>query len=130
MVSIDTLSTCDSQAQIQIMAQPIPEAWRTRVIAALRSADDHVVEWTPPALQKWKDHTFGAWKHEAYEAIIASLSFPDVTGNQTNAFAGQSAAYEFLFYRLSKLMYGKIALKNDGVRILILSAHNAERSSL
>ena len=112
------------------MAQPIPEAWRKRVIAALKTADDRVVEWTPPALQKWKDHTFGAWKHEAYEAIIATLSLPEVAGNQTNTFAGQSAAYEFLFTRSSTLMYGKIALKSDGVRILILSAHNAERSSL
>jgi hypothetical protein len=112
------------------MALPIPEHWRRRVIAALGTADEHVIEWTPPAFQRWKTDTFGAWRYEAYEAITDALSVPGVTGNETNAFPGQSAAYEFLFTRGSTLMYGKIALKNDGVRILILSAHNAERGSL
>jgi hypothetical protein len=118
------------------MAQPIPEPWRTRVIAALKTADDKVIGWTPPALQRWKDDTFGAWKFEAYEAIISALSTPDVTGNETSPLQGQKAAYEFLFtYRpqnggARKTMYGKIALKGDGVRILILSAHVAERSRL
>jgi hypothetical protein len=87
-------------------------------------------------LQRWKADTFGAWKYEAYEAIITALSTPGVTGNETTTLPGQVAVYEFLFrYHPAnggqqKTMYGKIALKNDGVRILILSAHKAERSSL
>lgn len=112
------------------MAQPIPEPWRKRVIAALKTADNRVVEWTPQAFQRWKAETCCAWNYEAYEAIIAALSQPGVTGNQTNTFPGQVAAYEFLFTRGATLMYAKIALKNDGVRILILSAHIAERSSV
>ena len=118
------------------MAQPIPDPWRKRVIAALRTADDNVIGWTLAALQRWKADTVGAWQFEAYEAIIAALSNAEVTGNETSALAGQRAAYEFLFtYRPleggeQKTMYGKIALKGDGVRILILSAHTAERSNL
>ena len=112
------------------MAQPIPEPWRISVIAALKTGDGRLIEWTAPALQRWKTDTFGAWNYEAYEAIIAALSLPEVTGNQTSAFAGQSAVYDLLFHFGRKLMYGKIALRTDGLRILILSAHTAERSSL
>jgi hypothetical protein len=118
------------------MVQPIPEPWRKRVIAALRTGDDKVIGWTPLALQRWKADTFGAWKFEAYEAVIAALSTSDVAGNETSALQGQRAVYEFLFTYSPQngeernTMYGKIALKGDGVRILILSAHNAERSSL
>jgi hypothetical protein len=82
------------------------------------------------AFQRWKNDTLSAWKFQAYDALIAALSNPGITGNETTTLSGQSAAYEFLFTRGSKLMYSKIALYNDGVRILILSAHNAERSNL
>jgi hypothetical protein len=134
MVSIDTLFTCNSQQQI--MAQPIPEPWRKRVITALETGDDKVIAWTPQAFQRWKSETNCAWSYEAHDAIIAALSSPDITGNDTSPQEGQRAVYEFLFsYHPQnggspRTMYGKIALKSDGVRILILSAHTAERSSL
>jgi len=118
------------------MAQPIPEPWRTHVIATLRAADDKLIAWTHQAFQRWKQDTSGAWKYEAYDAIIVALSAAGTAGNETSAFEGQQAAYEFLFTHHPPnggsplTMYGKIALKSDGVRILILSAHKVERSSL
>lgn len=118
------------------MAQPIPEPWRKRVIAALRAGDNKVVTWTPQAFQRWKSDTDSAWSYEAYDSIIAALSSPSITGNETTPHEAQRAVYEFLFaFRPQnggspRTMYGKIALKSDGVRILILSAHKAERSSL
>jgi hypothetical protein len=118
------------------MAQSIPEWWCTAVVQAIETYDSHKIEWTPPAYQRWHADTFGCIKGEAYPALVDALSIPGITGNETTAFPGQKAAYEFLFIfqhpqsGKRKLMYGKIALKSCGVRILILSAHNAERSSL
>jgi len=51
-------------------------------------------------------------------------------GNETTSYPDQKATYEFFFRYDSRDMYGKIALNNDGVRILILSAHKPKRSSL
>ena len=118
------------------MAQPIPEPWRKRVITALKTGDDKIATWTPQAFERWKYDTACAWKYEAHDSIIAALSSPTVTGNETTPKEAQRAVYEFLFtFRPEnggspRTMYGKIALKSDGVRILVLSAHNAERSSL
>lgn len=118
------------------MAQPIPEWWCAAVVQVLQTYDSRTIEWTPPAYQRWHAETFGCIRGEAYPALIDALSTPGITGNETTAFSGQKAVYEFLFtFRHAqsgkrRLMYGKIALRSCGVRILILSAHNAERSSL
>ena len=112
------------------MVQPIPESWLENVIRILGTQDDRQIEWTPPAFQRWKSETFGAWKYEAYEAMIAALSEEGVEGNETTSMPGQLATYEFLFHLGGKRMYGKIALRNDRMRILILSAHRAERDTL
>lgn len=111
------------------MEHPIPESWCCEVVAILQTYDDRSIDWTPMALQRWKTDTFGAWRQEAYEAIIAALSRP-ISGNETTSMPGQTATYEFLFHYKNKNMYGKIALKKGGLKILILSAHKAERSSL
>jgi len=81
-------------------------------------------------LQRWKAGTFGAWEFEAYEAMIAALSNQGIEGNETTSHPGQLAAYEFLIWHGKNQMYTKIALRNDRVRILILSAHHAERNTL
>ena len=118
------------------MGQPIPEWWCKAVVKTLNTFDSHVIVWTGPAFQHWLTDTFGAFKGEAYDSLIEALSTPGISGNETTSLPGQKAVYEFLFfYHQSnggkpKLMYGKIALLNDGIRILILSAHNAERSTL
>lgn len=113
------------------MPDPIPEAWRKDVVRILRSQDRRLIDWTHPARQRWEADTYGdAQDYDAYDAMIATLERDDVTGNQTTSYAGQVAAYEFLFLFRSRLMYGKIALLERRVRILILSAHKAERTTL
>ena len=112
------------------MPEPIPESWRKQVVVALKTYDHHHIEWTPPAFQRWHSDSFGGLKGDAYEPLIAALSAPTVLGNETTSYPGQSATYEFFFRYGTQDMYGKIALKNDGVRILILSAHKPKKSSL
>jgi len=118
------------------MAQPIPEWWCKAVVKALETYDPHIIDWTTTAFQRWHADTFGCIRGEAYPALIDALSTPGITGNETSAFEGQKAVYEFFFIfqppngGKRRAMYGKIALKNDGLRILILSAHNPQRSSL
>jgi len=118
------------------MGQPIPEWWCQAVVKALESYDSHIIDWTPQAFQRWNADSSGGIRGEAYPAVIDALSVPGVLGNETTPEAGQKAVYEFLFrYRpvggdQSKLMYGKIALLDDSVRILILSAHNSKRITL
>src|SRR5262245_49765064 len=104
------------------MAEPIPESWCKAVVLALRTADPQIIDWTTPAFQRWHADSFGGWRQDAYPALIDALCMPTVLGNETTSFPGQKATYEFLFSYNSKIMYGKIALKNDGIRILILSA--------
>jgi len=112
------------------MAGPIPESWRNVVVGILQTNDDRRIEWIPGALQRWKTDTFGAWKTEAYDAMIAALSDAATPGDETTSLPGQVSTYEFIFWRGNTRMYGKIALKNDRLRILIVSAHKAERATL
>jgi hypothetical protein len=118
------------------MGQPIPEGWCKAVVKALESYDSRIINWTAPAFQRWHSDTFGAFKSDAYASLIDGLSIPGITGNETTPYPGQKAVYEFFFrYRPSnggqpKTMYGKIALLEDGIKILILSAHNPQSTTL
>ncbi|HTI70748.1 MAG TPA: hypothetical protein VMF06_12330 [Candidatus Limnocylindria bacterium] len=118
------------------MPVPIPSDWRTAVVKVLQTSDPKRIEWTIPARQRWETDTFGgAWVTDAYEGMIAALEDDSIEGNETTAFPGQIATYEFFFFRnrpqggLEK-MYGKIALKQGRISILILSAHRPERQTL
>lgn len=113
------------------MAAPIPEAWRKDVIRILRSDEPRLIEWTFPARQRWESDTYGnAQEFDAYDAMIAALQRDDIAGNETTTYPGQVATYEFLFPFRRDLMYGKIALREGRLRILILSAHKAKRPTL
>ena len=112
------------------MPELIPKAWRDAVVRILRTNNDRQIEWTPQALQRWKTDTFGAWEYEAYDGLIYALEDDSLQGNQTTAMPGQLATYEFMFRHDKHQMYGKIALRTDRVRVLILSAHRPERPTL
>ena len=113
------------------MAGPIPESWRTDVVRILRTSDRRLIEWTLPALQGWETDTFGnAEPYEAEEAMIKALERDDVVGNETTSYRGQCGTYEFFFPFGARQMYGKIALYEDRLRILILSAHKPKRPTL
>ena len=113
------------------MASPIPEAWRKDVIRILRSNDPQLIHWTRPARQTWEADTFGdAQEYEAYDAMIAALEREGIEGNETTSYPGQVATHEFLFSFRNRPMYGKIALYEDRLRILILSAHKPKRPNL
>lgn len=87
-------------------------------------------------MQRWNADSLGAFPSDAYDPITDALSVPGVLGNETTSYPGQKATYEFFFrYRPEnggqpKTMYGKIALLQDGIRILILSAHNPKSTTL
>jgi hypothetical protein len=117
------------------MPVPIPKDWRVSVIQVLATADRRQIKWTTPARQRWETDTFGAWVTDAYDGMIAALQDDSIEGNETTAFPGQIAAYEFLFFRNREQrgpekMYGKIALEQGRISILILSAHRPERPNL
>lgn len=117
------------------MPAPIPQEWRNAVVKVLRNADRTRIEWTFKARQRWETDTSGAWLFEAYEGIIAALEDSSTEGNETTSFTGQIAVYEFFFYRNREgsgreKMYGKIALRQGAISVLILSAHRPERPTL
>ena len=113
------------------MAAPIPEAWRKEVVRILRTNDPRLIDWTRPARQIWDADTFGdAEAYEAYDAMIAALEREGIEGNETTSQPGQVATYEFFFSFKNRPMYGKIALYEDRLRVLILSAHKPKRSTL
>lgn len=82
------------------------------------------------AFQRWKTDSFGGWKNEAYDAMIAALSIDSAEGVETTSYQGQVGTHAFFFWRHNTRMYGKIALLKGRVKILILSAHRAERDTL
>ena len=97
----------------------------------MRTNDRRLIEWTLPALQRCETDTFGdAQKYEAYDAMIAALEHEGIEGNETTSNPGQVATYEFLFSFRDRPMYGKIALYDDRLRLLILSAHKPKRQTL
>lgn len=113
------------------MPKPIPEDWRKVVVRILRTSDSRLIQWTRPARQRWDDDTCGdAQDYQAYDAMIAALQSDDVTGNETTSYPGQEATYEFLFSFQTRPMYGKVALYENRLHILILSAHKAKRHTL
>ena len=112
------------------MPEPIPESWRREVVRILRTQDERLISWTWPARQRWEADTLGAWEFEAYDALIEALETPNLAGNQTTSMPGQIATYEFLFTHNGRTMYGKIALMEGKLAILILSAHRAQRPIL
>lgn len=113
------------------MPDPIPPGWRQEVVRILRTDDRRLIEWTGPAFERWDADTYGvANKADAHDAMIEALEREDITGNETTSYAGQLATYEFFFSFRSRLMYGKIALYENRLRILILSAHKANKTTL
>ena len=112
------------------MPSPIPKEWRDCVIQILQTNDHNLIGWTTPARQRWEFERFGADIYEAYDAMVETLIANQVEGNETTSMPGQLATYEFLFQHRDKRMYGKIALIANRRRILILSAHPAQRDSL
>ena len=113
------------------MAGPIPESWRNDVVRILRTNDHRLIEWTKPALQRWETDTFGdASEYEAEDAMSNALERDDIIGNETTSGSGQVGTYEFLFPFRERDMYGKIALYENRLRILILSAHKPKRPTL
>ena len=117
------------------MPVPIPKDWRFAVVESLQTFNPRRIEWTFRARQRWETDTSGALSNDAYDGMIAALEDDSIEGNETTAFPGQIAAYEFFFFRNRERrgpekMYGKIALKQGGISILILSAHRPERPAL
>ena len=62
--------------------------------------------------------------------MIDALQREDATGNETTSSRGQCGTYEFFFQFRRRQMYGKVALYDDRLRILILSAHAPKRPTL
>ncbi len=112
------------------MSKPIPEWWRNDVVRILKAGEAESIDWTIPASQRWDADSGGAWPYEALDAISQALQNPDIQGNETTSMSGQIATYEFLFNFQQQTMYGKIALMEGKVAILILSAHRAQRPTL
>jgi hypothetical protein len=113
------------------MPEPIPEAWRSAVIGILRTEDRRLIVWTTPARQRWEADTFGdAQLFDAYDAMIAALERDDVTGNETTSNPGQVGTYEFMFTFRNRPMYGKVALYENRLQVLILSAHKPKQPTL
>jgi hypothetical protein len=56
------------------MAERIPDSWRKEVMRVLQTQDERIIEWTAPALQRWRSDTSAGWKYEAYEAMVHALS--------------------------------------------------------
>ena len=92
----------------------------------LRSGERRFIEWTKRARQDW---TFYGFEYQAYDALIAALSNPDLTGNIVDM-EGAEMSYEFFFQFEDHHLYGKLGLRADQVRIKIFSTHRPYKEKL
>ena len=103
---------------------PIPNRWKTPVIAALKSYSGDRIEWKLRPRQDWQQ--FGQ-THEAYELLLNTLDSGQIIG-QDNSLSMQGAEETWAFLCPHPLnpqttLYAKIVLKEEHVSILIFSLH-------
>lgn len=108
------------------MPEPIPRPWCTKVVEILRTSDPQAIEWTLRARQDW---SFFGLEYEAYDALIATLSNPNLVGNPKDM-RGAETSYEFYFLFDGRQLFAKLGLKTGHIRIMIFSLHRPLKDTL
>lgn len=107
--------------------QPIPEAWRTAVISALKARK---FTFTTEGRKLWQNGFPGAFLHELVDDIVSALSMPNASGCPVRMDYPDGDTWEFWFSHMGFKAYGKILLETDQMNLLILSAHPPRKPKL
>jgi hypothetical protein len=106
---------------------PIPEIWRTAVVAALKSQRIH---YTQDAWRDWQNDFPGAFKFELEQAFIQFLSLANCMGCHITMATPPGETWEFYFPYVKTKTYGKILLRNDNNSVVIFSGHRPKKLKL
>jgi hypothetical protein len=106
---------------------PIPEIWRTAVVAALKSQR---IQYTKDAFRDWQNDFPSAFKYELEQAFIQFLLLANCMGCHVTMATPPGQTWEFYFQYMKTKTYGKILLRDDGNRVVIFSAHRPMKAKL
>jgi hypothetical protein len=114
------------------MAQiEIPELWRNDVCAILASEQTGTaIRWTLDAERRFQAGSDFAWFYEVYQPIRDYLASAHATGCPIAMHDPPGETYEFLFPFARRTFYGKILLRTDRKRVVVFSAHIADKTQL
>lgn len=107
--------------------QPIPEAWRTAVISALKARK---FKFTGKGWNQWQNGFPGAFRQELVDDFVSALSMPNVSGCPVQMDYPEGQTWEFWFSHMGFKAYGKILLETDQMNLLIQSAHHPRKPKL
>lgn len=110
--------------------ETIPDFWRTKVCAILKSGDPRRIEYTHSGLQRLQDDFPAADEYELEEAMRTALLLVTCTGCPVEMTKPVGVTWEFFFPFNGGKQYGKILLRPDCERIVIFSAHKSEKPRL
>ena len=107
--------------------QPIPEAWRVAVMAALKARR---YQFTAEGRKLWQNGFPGAFSWELIDDLCQTLSLPGACGCPVQMDYPDGVTWEFWFWHQGHKTYGKILLKPDQMNVLLLSAHHPRKDTL
>ena len=111
----------------QRKTRAIPKPWVTSVSEILKRGSRSEIEWTNQGFGRW--HFYGT-RLEAYEAMLKAFAEPNIIGKNIRMPIDEGETYAFFFTAKNEQMYGKICLTHDRQKIIIYSAHKAEKDQL
>ena len=104
------------------MANLIPEDWKRKVCAILKSGDDAIIDVTLRAQRDWYSLFPLLFPHDLYQVLALALERHGLAGKRVSM-NEPGEVYAFLFSHESIPLYGKINLRPDGTAVIIYSAH-------
>jgi hypothetical protein len=112
------------------MAVPIPQDWLDDVCAALRSDKDWRIRATADFSDKFYKSFQGSTQFDVEEAFLDYLEGPNPVGCPVQMDYPAGTTWDFFFQFCGTKTYGKILLRTDRRRILLLSGHLPNRPNL
>lgn len=105
------------------MTSPIPQEWRTQVIAILSTGRLEKILIRKRAQDDFQSLFPGAFRMELFDCLCQALSSDSLEGRLVFGMKEPGTVYEFIFYHHQTAIYSKLNLCPDGTVVIVYSAH-------
>lgn len=110
------------------METSIPEEWRIKVVALLRSGDKAKILTRLQSDLDWQSLFPDSWDYQRFDAMAQALEMQNVIGRLIETMAEPGVTYAFWFrYGGHSDLYAKINLTPEQKLIIIYSSHKARK---
>ncbi len=106
---------------------PISKAWRTQVVAILKSGDKRRIYATRDCLRRWEAAFPDAFEYELRNILCSALSDDTLVGIQIHDMEEGYDTWKFFFSYRTRKLYGKVGLHPSCLMIKIYSAHPSNK---